>query len=858
MLKRVVCFSLVLVLLLAAFPHALADGFSVSFSFCTVENGGTARQGDTVRFEISAPGAVLTQMMIVPPDSSRNGMDGPVCEVELNAPGTWAFVAYAQDSAGNTVHSSQWRINVQRRKATADELVQQFREWACSAYDKYLQAERYKEEYFAVSDIKVEFDKGWWDDKKAGSTNEQKNENYEDETRKFYLYALSQSIMNKADEIINTDVDLLESYFPGAKYDMVTQKWVADPVAMNVQKTLDFDVSRKIEERNTELAAIFVKALMDDIFLVTGAFENNSKGYKIKNRCIDILASIAKACQEVDTKNERNALANELREVMVNDLVAGYSNINDVVFEVVEDRKSALEKRNRNSLSTDDRLLLDVMTQVVGYKQTVDEKLLFASNNQTGSSRQAVYIEYDGQLLSVADALTRIAEDAVSELGINEAPVIRNENQIFLLKLLYGSREVVKGGIKLVMDFTEATDKAGEHLAKGTLGQRIKPQLVQLFGSSVTEVGLEVLIDAVVDIVFENLIIPEKIADYCDANPEIDSSALQGYLESLKDSEETNLIWALIDKLFSLIASVENAGNNMVSTAWKQQAVWNKTIEEAADEFDEAFQRLLEEFRNLIGEELSEESQAGLKNSHDLKMEKLKSAQHNYLSDMHDRLSESNKWYVKYANLVKKNPGFVSSAISNLISLIGEVVDTLWNDTSDFGDTLDEDPMYAVYANGMYRIKQMAEKEMSSLHPGVAMKPYFMTADPEDIRKEINRLYAIMNYHVTGHSLYITLDTAYWAERDPAHRQEVWDSYMDYAQRQFEAHPIASLTYLWAIELAGKLDADSKSEFLKRVEKDRCWLSSESCIDYSNHLTEGMNELVIPPQFAPLFDSFAY
>ena len=86
MLKRVVCFSLVLVLLPAAFPHALADGFSVSFSFCTVENGGTARQGDTVRFEISAPGAVLTQMMIVPPDSSRNGMDGPVCEVELNAP----------------------------------------------------------------------------------------------------------------------------------------------------------------------------------------------------------------------------------------------------------------------------------------------------------------------------------------------------------------------------------------------------------------------------------------------------------------------------------------------------------------------------------------------------------------------------------------------------------------------------------------------------------------------------------------------------------------------------------------------------------------------------------------------------
>ncbi len=109
MLRRIISL-LLLVIFLTPCASARAESLSVGFASVSVANGATVRVGDTVTLEISSTGAVRTQLMIVPPDSSRQGMDGPVCTVTLDAPGVWAFVAYAQDSSKNTVHSQQWRI----------------------------------------------------------------------------------------------------------------------------------------------------------------------------------------------------------------------------------------------------------------------------------------------------------------------------------------------------------------------------------------------------------------------------------------------------------------------------------------------------------------------------------------------------------------------------------------------------------------------------------------------------------------------------------------------------------------------------------------------------------------------------
>lgn len=127
MTRRVVSWMLILVLFLPYAFSSAKESLSVSFASCTVENGGTAACGETVVFSIASTGADQTQLMIVPPDSSRKGMDGPICSVTLDTPGTWAFVAYARDSKKNTVHSEQWRITVeggsteQNRLLTAEE-----------------------------------------------------------------------------------------------------------------------------------------------------------------------------------------------------------------------------------------------------------------------------------------------------------------------------------------------------------------------------------------------------------------------------------------------------------------------------------------------------------------------------------------------------------------------------------------------------------------------------------------------------------------------------------------------------------------------------------------------------------------
>ncbi len=119
MIRRLLSLFLVCSFLLAFCAPVFAETLSVCISSCTVPDGGTCSMGDTVVFQIGSTGAVRTQLLIVPPDSSRMGQDGPVCSVTLDMPGIWAFVAYAQDSTKKTVHSDQWRIHVEGSTGTA-------------------------------------------------------------------------------------------------------------------------------------------------------------------------------------------------------------------------------------------------------------------------------------------------------------------------------------------------------------------------------------------------------------------------------------------------------------------------------------------------------------------------------------------------------------------------------------------------------------------------------------------------------------------------------------------------------------------------------------------------------------------
>ncbi len=121
MARKIISWWLVWALLLPLAGTARAETLSVDFASCSVKNGGIVSVGETVRFEIASTGAVRTQLMIVPPDSSRIGKDGPVCEVTLDTPGIWAFIAYAQNSARNTVHSGQWRIQVAGSEIPAEQ-----------------------------------------------------------------------------------------------------------------------------------------------------------------------------------------------------------------------------------------------------------------------------------------------------------------------------------------------------------------------------------------------------------------------------------------------------------------------------------------------------------------------------------------------------------------------------------------------------------------------------------------------------------------------------------------------------------------------------------------------------------------
>ena len=117
-MKRLAAWVLILTMLpvgwlLPGKTGALAAGLMVEIASCSEGNGSTVAMGTTVHFSIRAEEAERTQLMIVPPDSSRIGAEGPETDVTLDQEGTWAFVAYAKGADGTLVHSEQWRIRVE-------------------------------------------------------------------------------------------------------------------------------------------------------------------------------------------------------------------------------------------------------------------------------------------------------------------------------------------------------------------------------------------------------------------------------------------------------------------------------------------------------------------------------------------------------------------------------------------------------------------------------------------------------------------------------------------------------------------------------------------------------------------------
>ncbi len=112
-MKRIIAILVIITLLPVASVFAEASApVSVEISSCSVEKDGSTEVGTTVHISISAVGAERVQLMVVPPDSSRIGVDGTEIDYTLDQPGVWAFTAYAQGPDGKKVHSEQWRVTV--------------------------------------------------------------------------------------------------------------------------------------------------------------------------------------------------------------------------------------------------------------------------------------------------------------------------------------------------------------------------------------------------------------------------------------------------------------------------------------------------------------------------------------------------------------------------------------------------------------------------------------------------------------------------------------------------------------------------------------------------------------------------
>ena len=731
----------------------------------------------------------------------------------FNTAGYRSIQAVTDDGISNTVN-----IEVIDQDKEMAELEEQFRKWALEQSKKY---RKLRLPYYDIAKYKPSFDGKWAEDKKPGSTNQAKNANYDQETKNFYLVVANLILQEKTKEISLS----LEDYVPGMVFDAVKGEWETDITGEYMNDKINLNVDQKLKEKNAKLAADAAR-LGSDIGM-TLAKVKDPLFYKLKNRAIDAVRNITIESDKIDIENERAILANFYRDQLIESVANSVENINDDIFDTFEKQRDYLEaKRNRNK---DEELELEVLNQIVDLKQN-SQGIIASMNNQTTS--------YNGKTMTVDEAMKQLAEEVVTEIGNNEK-IEKTEKEISLLKTVILIKESLKAVLKAcILDKGGVADQVSDAL-KNT-------NIVARMGASVTTaMSTEIMIDVVVDSV-------------------VDKAAALAGLDT--ESDDTDAL-ALIQSF--MLETIDNYGGNVQKAISIRDRIltMEKTI-------NQKYNKMIEQYR--------EESMRNLDYYDDAKkyIDLAEGARRNELSEINQLYQKQKDYYAevvedkallggndykgKYYETIRQRGGFLGSFIGNSIQSVVDIATSLvdvdfW---SEFGDVYDEDPYYSSIANQTYRVWQYAEQAIHNLLHNYP-EDFYRTGDINAIAEEINTMHSIVQYHVQGNTLYADLAVACALEKDPAHRQEIYDRYMNYKEELDKKNDgngfyfATAWTFKWAIDVVGKMDADSQSEFFKYLKNDKRYtmLSISESEQVVNETIDVGNNLVIPSVYAPLFQN---
>lgn len=173
-------------------------------------------------------------------------------------------------------------------------------------------------------------------------------------------------------------------------------------------------------------------------------------------------------------------------------------------------------------------------------------------------------------------------------------------------------------------------------------------------------------------------------------------------------------------------------------------------------------------------------------------------------------------------------------------------------ESAGLGDQADGEVFYAYIALSMYKAKQNAEKRRESLgstYKSFSNTSYIDTADIDSLKKFVNRVYAVYETDMLGHTYYVSLDAGWHYQNGGQKFEEAMAEFRGQQERVNEEYGgfmgafwnVYAPLYAWV--------GAQKSEYLKEVNKKYEWLDYDDACSVYTTIAGYASRARIPAQF---------
>lgn len=676
--------------------------------------------------------------------------------------------------------------------STKSQLEKEFREFV-----KKLSREYYygnydlNKYYYEAATVKHEWDNGGF----MGSRKDNPFSTIEDNPyyKDYNLPVIQQMLLNGLVEKSDTIKRLgVREYSPNLSINPVTGDWEVDGKAVIAQQRYDAEVERAVAQAQTQLEMTLLNSSVD--LVVVGATGGNTPGAYANfwDALTNIAADGVNAYIEAEYVNRSAVLQNQYYDMMVQSTLNFYDKIEEAL--LADTRNMQIELLGKATT-----------LELTEYEKTLKEQLQKILDSV--DKMQDVSLSSQDE-----EELKKIAEDIVNESGLKKEEELEPDEIAAYVFL-----QIVRSATVNVIDAVIKTANPGL-----SFGHTVLKDIIL----DTVDISLEKLIDYAIlyDFDGDGLCSASELCE-CAIDFLLQGNLITDTLNNIftnsaekminKDLyENLNKAIANRDKAVKVYKDLKNAYYTK-SRPWKNKTPDPKTGVELGK---------LKKSMNRA-ENSANEAKRGVKKAQDKLDEKI---------DMNSFTG-------------------VGIFVEDIIHV---VTDTLVyvKETTGLDDTRDSEVTFAYYAASIYHTMEVAEMRRKSMYGVYKSLQFPENIDKEDIKllkAFVNRIFAIYETDLQGHTDYITLDLN-WHYQDEQRYQEVMDNYYNYfLPKHKEEHPFISFfsgpVTKWSFEKYGK----EKSEYLEEVNKKKDnggygWIDEDTAYDVYDQIVEYAETAIIP------------